>query len=168
MSGENHKTMKIVKATINEIPDIVMLWSFVQKIHHKKHPDIFKPVSNDSGINQFFQEIINDKNSYLFIAYIDAEAVGYALLALEDKPESPLKYGRRQFHIHQIAVHENHRRQQIGRALFNEIETLAHKKGIDHFEVNSWASNTDAHKFLNKLGFVPFNINMWRRLKPGT
>ena len=155
--------MKIIKASNTEIQDIVGLNSFVQKIHCSEHPDIFKPVGNDSDVGKFFKYIIDQENNYLFVAYQKEVAVGYAWVALEDRPDFALKYGRRQAYIHQIAVHENYRKQHIGQALFNEIENLAKNEGIDHFELDSWAFNTDAHVFFKKMGFVTFNIKMWRK-----
>ena len=162
------KTMKIVKASKKEIPDIVKLNSFVQKIHCNEHPDIFKPVGNDSDVSRFFDHIINQENNYLFVAYQNETAVGYAWVALEKRPDFALKYGRRQAYIHQIAVHEKYRKQSIGKVLFNEIEKLATNEGIDHFELDSWAFNTDAHVFFKKMGFETYNIKMWRKPKQFT
>jgi len=70
-------------------------------------------------------------------------------------------YGRRQVCIHQIAVHEKHRKLNIGKALFNEIKNLATNEGIDHFELDSWAFNTNAHIFFKKMGFETYKIKMW-------
>ncbi|MCP4622412.1 MAG: GNAT family N-acetyltransferase [bacterium] len=155
--------MKIVKASNNEIPDIIQLNSFVQKIHCEEHPDIFKPVGNDADVSHFFNYIISQENNYLFIAYQNETAVGYAWASLENKPGFALKYGRRQAYIHQIAVHEKYRKQNIGKTLFNEIKSLAANEGIDHFELDSWAFNTDAHVFFKKMGFETYNIKMWRK-----
>jgi ribosomal protein S18 acetylase RimI-like enzyme len=160
--------MKIVKASNNEIPDIVKLNSFVQKIHCNEHPDIFKPIGNDSDVGKFFKYIIDQENNYLFVAYLKDTAVGYAWAALDTRPDFALKYVRRQVYIHQIAVHEKYRKQSIGKTLFKEIENLATSEGIDHFELDSWAFNTDAHVFFKKMGFETYNIKMWRKPKQST
>ena len=64
--------MDIIKATKKEIPDIVFLNSFVQKIHVEKHPDIFKPVGNDDDLKKFFGFILLKEESCILLAYIVA------------------------------------------------------------------------------------------------
>jgi len=155
--------MNIVKATKNEIPDIVSLNAHVQRIHHESHPEIFKPVSDDQSIHGFFDYLINQESNIFLVAYIDSVPIGYAWYAVEEKPDFPMKYSRKQVYIHQIAVHEGYRRQKVGKSLFSEIEKQAKEKGITHFELDSWSFNTEAHRFFNSLGFETYNIQMWRR-----
>lgn len=155
--------MKIIKASKSEIQDIVKLNDFVQKIHCEAHPDIFKPTGNDSEVEEFFEKILKQETNHLFVAYQNEIAVGYAWAALDTRPDFALKYDRRQIYIHQIAVHAEYRNQAIGKALFKEIENLATREGIDHLELDSWAFNTEAHKFFQKMGFETYNIKMWRR-----
>jgi ribosomal protein S18 acetylase RimI-like enzyme len=155
--------MNIVKATKNEIPDIVSLNMHVQRIHHDSHPDVFKPVSDDQPIHGFFDYLIQQENNTFLVAYLDSIPVGYAWYAVEEKPDFPMKYSRKQIYIHQIAVHEDYRRQKVGKSLFYKIEKQAQEQAITHFELDSWSFNTEAHKFFNNLGFETYNINMWRR-----
>jgi hypothetical protein len=63
--------MDIIKTKKQEIPDIVYLNSFVQKIHAEKHPDIFKPVGNDDALNKFFDSILSKETNvgYLWAAF---------------------------------------------------------------------------------------------------
>jgi ribosomal protein S18 acetylase RimI-like enzyme len=155
--------MKIIRATMNEIPDIVFLNSYVQKIHHEKFPDIFKPTGNNKDVHKFFELIISKENNYLFMAYQEGVAAGYCWAAIEARSDSALKYSRKQVYVHQIAVHEKYRNQRIGRALFAEIEKVARQEGIEHFEVDSWFFNSGAQTFFNKLGFETYKICLWRK-----
>ena len=160
--------MKIINASVKEVSDIVSLNAHVQEIHHNEFPDIFKPVSDDSSVHGFFKYLIDQESNSFLLAYIDATPVGCAWYAIEEKPEFPLKYARKQVYIHQIAVHEDFRRQRVGQSLFKKIEVQAKEQGIYHFELDSWAFNTEAHDFFNKLGFETYNINMWRKSKSVT
>ena len=155
--------MKIIKASVEEISDIVILNAHVQRIHHDMFPDIFKPVSDDVSIRGFFEFLINQETNTFLVAYIDSNPVGYAWYAVEKRQDFPMKYARKQIYIHQIAVHQEFRRQKVGQSLFNEIEKQAKDLGINHFELDSWSYNTEAHKFFNKLGFETYSVNMWRR-----
>jgi ribosomal protein S18 acetylase RimI-like enzyme len=155
--------MKIIKASNSEIIDIVKLNSFVQKIHCDAHSDIFKTIGNESDVEEFFGKILKKESNHLFVAYQNDAAVGYAWAEVNARPEFALKYARRKIYIHQIAVHPEHRKQSIGKALFKEIEKLANLEEIDHLELDSWAFNTDAHIFFQRLGFETFNIKMWKK-----
>ena len=160
--------MKIIEASFNEIPDIVMLNSFVQKLHHEIHPDVFKPVSDDITVNKFFKHVLSGENNIVLVAYIKNEPAGYSWMELQIKKDFSLKYGRKQAYIHQIAVHEDFRTKHVGTALFEELEKIAKNKGIDHFELDSWKFNNGAHKFFEQLGFETYNIKMWRKPKDAT
>ncbi len=160
--------MDIIKAKKKDILDIVFLNSFVQKIHVEKHPDIFKPVGNDDDLNKFFNFILSKETNCILIAYLEGKPVGYIWAAFENKPDTPLKYERRQVYIHQVAVHERFRRQNIGSALFSEIQSIARQEGFRNFAVDTWAFNRNAQRFFENLGFDTYNIKMWRNEKSNT
>ena len=157
--------MKIIKASREEISNIVMLNAFVQGIHHDQHPDIFKPPQDDPELTTFFNDILSRENNVILVAYNKDAPAGYLWAAFEKRPDNPFKYGKRRVYIHQLAVHANHRKKKIGTALFQEIQKLAKMEGIDHFELDSWAFNTEAHLFFQKMGFETFNIKMWRKTR---
>ena len=154
--------MDIIKAKKKDIPDIVFLNSFVQKIHVEKHPEIFKPVGNDADFSKFFEFILSKETNCILIAYVEGTPVGYLWAAFENKPDTPLTFERRQVYIHHVAVHERFRRQHIGSALFNEIQSIAKQEGFYNFAVDTWAFNNNAQRFIEKLGFDTYNIKMWR------
>lgn len=155
--------MKIEKATNEHINDIVSLNSFVQEIHREHHPDHFKS-SNlvSSEASSFFERTIKTENNYIFIAYIDNIPVGYIWFTIDNIPENPFKTARTQIYIHQIVVHKQYTQQAIGRSLFEKAEVIAKQNNIDHYELDTWAFNSNAHAFFKKLGFETFNIKMWK------
>lgn len=155
-------TVNIIKAKNKDIPDIVFLNSFVQKIHFEKYPDIFKPVGNGEDLNKFFESILSKETNCILIAYIEGKPVGYLWAAFQNKPDSPLTYERRQVYIHHVAVHEQFRRQNIGTVLFKEIQSIARQEGYSHFAVDTWSFNRNAQRFIKRLGFETYNIKMWQ------
>jgi len=156
------KPIKILKASQKDISDIVLLNSFVQKIHAEKHPDIFKPVENDGDLKQFFEYILSNDKNYILLAYIDSDPVGYIWISFELRPDNPFTFERKQVYIHHIVVHEEFRGQHIGNALFSEINNIARQKDIYNFALDTWAFNENAQRFFEKLGFITYNIRMWR------
>ncbi len=79
--------MKNAIATNVEVPDILHLNKYVQEIHAKEHPDIFKGVVGHEEGSKFFNKIINDENSRILICYNESSPVGYiwAQIRLETK-----------------------------------------------------------------------------------
>ena len=160
--------MKIIKATKSNIPEIIFLNSFVQKIHANNYPDVFKSSPAENDIISFYNGILKREENYILVAFKEDEAIGYLWAEFQKKPENPFKYKQKQVYIHQIAVHEQYRNQKIGYALFSKIETIAKQNKINNFALDSWIFNTYAHSFFRQLGFETYKINMWRREKKNT
>jgi shikimate dehydrogenase len=157
------RKMEIIRATQENIPDIIFLNSFVQRIHRDQHPDRFRaPDDVKRDAFEFFDAILRKEENRVLVAYKDKEPVGYVWVTIDVIPENPFKNARKQMYIHQIIVHSDYRRQSIGTALFSEAENIAKLDGIKHFELDSWVFNTEAHEFFKRLGFETFNIRMWR------
>lgn len=155
--------MEIIKATNENVNDIVFLNSFVQEIHREHYPDYFKSSNLFSlEISSFFERIIRVENNFIFIAYKDKYPVGYIWFTIDNIPENPFKKGRKQIYFHQIVVHIKYRQQAIGRSLFKKAEAIAKHNNIDHYELDTWAFNSNAYSFFKKLGFETFNIKMWK------
>ena len=160
--------MKIIKATKSNIPEIILLNSFVQKIHVNHYPDIFKSSSDKNDITHFYNGILEKEENYILVAFKADEAIGYLWAEFQQKPENPFKYEQKQVYIHQIAVHEQYRNQKVGYALFNKIEAIAKQNKINNFALDSWIFNTDAHSFFRQIGYETYKINMWKREKKKT
>ncbi len=161
--------MKIREASKDEIPDIISLNSFVQEMHREHHPEHFKSSESlSSDAIHFFDHIVEAENSYIFIALIENISAGYIWFTLDSVPENPFKTARNQIYIHQIVVHRNYRRKSIGRSLFEKAQSIARQYNIEHFELDSWMFNSEAHEFFKNLGFDTFNIKMLKDSKIST
>ena len=157
--------MKIIKATKNNIQDIIFLNSFVQKIHANNYPDLFKSLPDDNDITSFYNEILDKEENYILLAVKGDKAIGYLWAELQQKPENPFKYEQKQVYIHQIAVDEESRGHGTGYALLSKLESIAKQNGITNFALDSWIFNKDAHSFFEQLGFTTYKINMWKKEK---
>lgn len=118
--------MNIIKATKKEVPAIVFLNSYVQKIHVERHPDIFKPVGKEDDLKKFFDIVLSKENNCILVGYIDSTPVGYLWATFDLEPDNPFNYEIKRVHIHQMAVHERFRRQHIGKLLFRELQSEGH------------------------------------------
>ena len=156
--------MKIIRATENEAADMLLLNSFVHEMHVDTYPEIFKPAVNNCETIKFFEELLENENNYILIAYKDNKALGYIWAELQKRPENPLLHEYNQFYIYHVSVHKDFKGQGIGKALFEEIETVAKKQGITNIALDVWEFNKESQEIFKKLGFAAYNINMWKKI----
>ncbi len=155
--------MKILKAKLEHVGEIVLLNDAAQKIHAEHHPEVFKYPTAAVEMENFFRDIISSEDNFIFMARISDQAVGYVWGAIQRRPENIFKYGQERIYVHQLSVESEYRRKGVGRRLMNAVENVARENGISKFVLDSWEFNKGSHTFFERLGFTCFNINMWRK-----
>jgi len=136
----------------------------VQQLHAEHHPRIFKTPQSADFAAPFFDEMLADPATTIYIAEEDAQALGYIFCNLIERPETPFTYPNRFLHIDQISVRPDVQRQGVGTALMDQVEKLARELGVSKIQLDSWDFNTKAHTFFEALGFEKFNYRFWRDL----
>ena len=136
----------------------------VQSLHAQYHSDIFKmPQSEDFAIS-FFDQMLDDPMTYIYIAEQNGKACGYVLCKLVERPENPFTFAMRYLLIDQISVRSAEQGKGIGAALLKQADILAKELNVSRIQLDSWGFNTDAHRFFEKMGFEKFNHRFWRNL----
>jgi len=136
----------------------------VQGLHAEHHPDIFKMPQNDDFAVSFFDEILADPTSRIFIAEEDGRAIGYIFCKLFERPENLFNYAHRFLQVEHIAVRPDAQEQGAGAALMQRVEELAREIGVTKLQLNSWAFNTKAHAFFESCRFEKIEHRFWRKL----
>ena len=136
----------------------------VQVLHVEQHPDIFKIPPGDDFAVSFFDEILADPTSRIFIAEEKGRAIGYIFCKLFERTESAFTYANRFLLIEQISVRPDAQRHGTGAALMNRVEELAREIGVSKIQLDSWDFNLNAHTFFERLGFKKFDFRFWRKL----
>ena len=136
----------------------------VQQLHAEHHPRIFKMPQSADFAAAFFDEMLADSATTIYIAEEDAQALGYIFCKMVERPETPFTYPNRFLHIDQISVLPNAQRHGAGTALMDQVEKLARELGLSKIQLNSWDFNTKAHTFFERLCFEKFNYRFWRDL----
>lgn len=136
----------------------------VQRLHAEHHPDIFKLPPNEDFAKDFFDEILVDQATRIFIAEDNGQALGYVLCKLMERQESPFTYALRYLMIDQISVHPTARGQGIGAALIQQAKEFAKELGVKKIQLDSWDFNVRAHAFFEKQAFQKFMVRFWRAL----
>ncbi|MBR0409509.1 MAG: ribosomal protein S18-alanine N-acetyltransferase [Eubacterium sp.] len=97
---------------------------------------------------QSIEEMFERPGYYNLVARQDGGIIGYiGILAVLDEAD-----------ITNVAVHPDHRRRQVGRALLHELLELAGQKGIRHIYLEVRRSNEAAIHLYESAGFSGIDI----------
>jgi GNAT superfamily N-acetyltransferase len=81
---------------------------------------------------------------------------------------APVQGGKVQFWVNWIAVHPEHRRHGYATEALHLLEEEARTLGADRMWLTVWAENPGAMALYARLGYVPSNMNLVKRLSaPG-
>jgi GNAT superfamily N-acetyltransferase len=136
----------------------------VQSLHAEHHPDIFKLPERQDFAQSFFEEVLMDSTTRIFIAENEGDALGCILCKLVERQENPFTFALRFLMIDQISVRPETRGQGVGAALLQQANMFAEELGLQMIQLNSWEFNIDAHRFFERHGFSKFNHRFWRTL----
>jgi ribosomal protein S18 acetylase RimI-like enzyme len=156
--------MEIRKAIITDSSLLSSLCTDVQRLHAEHHPDFFKVPQQDDFAASFFDGILADSTTSIFIADADGQALGYILCKIIDRPENAFTYPVRYLLVDQISVRPAARGKGVGAALLERAISLAKELGLKKIQLDSWGFNTGAHAFFEKQGFEKFNHRFRKNL----
>ena len=144
-------------ATRSDFEQVGNIFSEDNRYHAELMPEIFQ-VADPIMTPEWFDEVLQDSHATLFVAELDGEVVGVALVEPKTNVSDPIFRPRKYAYIQEIAVAESHRGQGIGRLLMEKLHQWAQEQGIKEIELSVWERNGQAIGFYQKLGY-----QMWRR-----
>ena len=156
--------MKIRKAMATDSLLLSSLCVDVQRLHAENHPEIFKMSHNNDFAVDFFDEMLANTATTIFIAESDDEPLGYILCKLIERPENTFTFAMSYLLVDQVSVRPAEHGKGVGAALLNQAEILAKELNVSRIQLDSWGFNTEAHGFFEKMGFEKFNHRFWRNL----
>ena len=128
----------------------------VHEMHISWRPDIF------CGAEELYPQERFDahlKNRELYVAKIEGNVVGYALLIMRDACHNGM-VPRRIMQIDEFCVHEAARGHGIGTEMMADIRVLAKAFRCNHMKLNVYPQNDDAIRFYEANGFMIRSIDM--------
>ncbi len=156
--------MKIRQATSTDSLLLSALCVDVQSLHAKHHPKIFKTPESDDFAVSFFDELLVEPTTKIFVVEENGQALGYALCKRIEREENPFTFTLRYLLVDQISVRPAAQGKGVGKALLTQVEALARELNIQRIQLDSWGFNTEAHAFFEKMGFEKFNHRFWKNL----
>ena len=136
----------------NDLDIINELRKQVNDIHVEGRPDVFK-AGFGSEIRDFAKVIINGENSDIIVAERGGVICGMACVDYVNKPETPYSKARSSYHVQEIAVDVNHRRQGVAKELLEFMIADAKKRNLGKIELDVWEFNDSAIEFYQAVGF---------------
>lgn len=127
--------------------------------HVMKEPTVFKNVEAVMPAI-YFKELLEDKNSEIFIAKQRDFIIGFAIVGIESAPPFHSLIERKYAYIHDFGVKKEIQKQGVGKRLFERCKEWAIVKGATSIELNVWEFNTNAIEFYEHLGMKSVSRKM--------
>ena len=132
----------------------------VHEMHLSWRPDIF------CGAEELYPQERFDvhlKNRELYVAKIEGNVVGYALLLMRDFNHNG-QHPCRMMVIDEFCVHEAARGHGIGTEMMADLRVLAKAFRCSQMKLNVYPQNDDAIRFYEANGFMIQNISMQQNI----
>ena len=151
--------MEIRFAQPQDVPGILELLRQVGRVHHEGRPDIFRSNAQKYGASQILA-MLESGATPIFVA-VEGEAVlGYGFCQFKKHELDPVIADHHKLYIDDLCVDENHRKEGIGKAIYEEILRYAKMRRCYNVTLNVWSCNPGALKFYESLGMKPQKIGM--------
>ena len=141
---------KADRAAVNEIA------RQVHALHVEWRPDLYCMVEELYPQERFDEAVASRQ---LYVAKIEGNVVGYALLAIRDSNHNGM-HPCRIMEIQEFGVHEAIRGYGIGTQMMEDVHALAKAFRCTHQRLNVYPANEDAIRFYERFGFAIRAIDM--------
>ena len=131
----------------------------VHKLHAMGESDIFKPEFSRE-LSEYVYEYIDSDSQWLYVYEEDGNVLGYAMIKVIIKEDSPYRYESKYLEVSELGVTEGTRSRGIGTKLMQKVSDVAKDLGVDMVELNMWEFNDKALKFYEKCGFETYRRHM--------
>lgn len=154
-------SIEIRKATLSDLETI-------QKISIQTFKETFAAVNTSENIANYIKYSFNmeqltaellNANSQFYIAYSNAEAVGYLKINFGDAQTETINGNA--LEVQRIYVLQTFHGKNIGQLLLDEVKKIAQTTGVDSVWLGVWEENHRALRFYTKNGFIVFDKHVF-------
>lgn len=151
--------MEIRFAEPKDVTGILALLRQVGRVHHEGRPDIFRSNAQKYGASQVLA-MQESGATPIFVAVEGDTVLGYGFCQFKKHELDPVIADHTELYIDDLCVDENHRKEGIGKAIYEEILRYAKMRRCYNVTLNVWSCNPGALKFYESLGMKPQKIGM--------
>jgi len=154
--------LEIVRGSAADIPRLEPLWVAVHHVHAASMPELAPYVSDEETWRErraLYEELYRRPETFLLLARLDGDLVGYALGHVMDTRESwasdTWRTGDRLGELESISVLPELRGRGIGSALLDAVGHEFARLGVDDLILGALPGNVDAIRLYERHGFRP-------------
>jgi ribosomal protein S18 acetylase RimI-like enzyme len=147
-----------------DVPGLVRLAGQVQQQHAEYYPDAFKIPVDGGKVEKLFRRVIATADQDVLVAADESGVIGYLWYETQRRRGNVFKWASARLYVNHICVDGNRRGEGIGEALFTALDRIARHGGYDGITLDTWAANTRAHAFFERLGFSTLRLTMTKNL----
>lgn len=154
--------LRIVRGSEDDIPSLEPLWVAVHHVHQASMPELAPYVSDEETWRErrtLYEEVFRKPDTFLILARVGRELVGYALGHVLGSAESwwsdTWRTGDRVGELESISVLPEHRGAGIGSALLDAVDAEFARLGVDDQVIGLLPGNVDALRLYQRRGFRP-------------
>ena len=154
-------TIEIRKSTVSDLETIqnISIHTFKETFAAVNTPEnIANYVKENFNMEQLTTELNND-NSQFYVAYSNAEAVGYLKINFGDAQTESINENA--LEVQRIYVLQNFHGKNIGQLLLDKVKKIAKSSGVDSVWLGVWEENHRALRFYTKNGFFVFDKHVF-------
>jgi ribosomal protein S18 acetylase RimI-like enzyme len=166
--------LDILRGSEADIPSLEQLWVAVHHVHQASMPELAPYVSDAETWSErkaLYTELFRKPETFLFLARVQGELVGYALGHVLGSAESwwsdTWRTGDRVGELESISVLPEHRGRGIGSALLDVVEAEFAGLGVDDQVIGVLPGNVDAVRLYERRGFRPTWLYLSRFARRG-
>ncbi|MGE7689569.1 N-acetyltransferase family protein [Lysinibacillus sp. NPDC097214] len=142
--------MNIKIATINEIPQIEILYEELFVEMSKLQPKYIAPAKQDG---EFLTNTFSEEKSDILVAEINNNIAGFLLIQELSTPPYSCIVQHNYAYIMDVIVGGQYQSKGIGSALLQEAKKWAEERKLDHLELSVLAENIGAFALYKRHGF---------------
>ncbi|WP_426091211.1 GNAT family N-acetyltransferase [Flavobacterium sp. DSR3-2] len=154
-------TIEIRKSTVSDLETIqnISIHTFKETFAAVNTPEnIANYVKENFNSEQLKNELNND-NSQFYVAYSNAEAVGYLKINFGDAQTESINENA--LEVQRIYVLQKFHGKNIGQLLLDKVKKIAKSSGVDSVWLGVWEENHRALRFYIKNGFFVFDKHVF-------
>ena len=157
--------MELRPAKKDDYDVLFELFNELQMTHYKTVPNFFKTASKDKIFYDYFDEVIENVDKHLILAFEGNVPIGYVYYVISNLPENVYRKKQRIIYINQILISEDYQGKGYGKALIGYVKDEAKKENIRRVGLDVWLFNEGAIKIFESQGFKPSLQIMWHQIE---
>jgi len=155
----NAAQVVVRRARLEDHAQACRLNDAVDALHRERLPWMFQTPEVEPRSQAHFSDLLHREDASVFVA--DAgHVVGIAFGRLRSAPDSPVFRPERFGVLDGLVVDPAWRRLGIGKRLTHAVEQWALEAGAPWTELNVYEFNTEARRFYEALGYLPYATKM--------